>query len=90
MTIKDKWYLFKLELEMAGHRLRRKVDRPKALAYWRAMKAYRGNNEFHPLLDIHGYYMSCLTEEEQDQYLEDLVSKRQEIHFKDCNNGRVV
>jgi hypothetical protein len=50
--------------------------------------SYKGNDEFHPSLDMNLKAMLTMTEEERDEYLEDLARRRQRLHERDIPSRR--
>lgn len=51
---------------------------------WKARR-YRGNDEFHPSLDMDVLSMLEMTESEKEAYLADLVRRRQRHHDQVCD-----
>jgi len=73
--IMDTWWPFK-----KARRLRAKYN------IWKDRR-YAGDCEFHPSLNMNVLAMLELSESEQERYLEDLVRRRDEIHWRSLGRG---
>lgn len=64
----------------------RKYRRWRSLARVKRDQKYDGNDEFHPSLNMDGLAMLDMTKEEQEEYLEDLVRRRNRAHYREIES----
>ena len=93
-SLLSRWVRGKLPLWMAWDIFRstwapfRRYRRWQGRRSVRKDQSYRGDDEFHPSLDMNVSAMLAMDDKEVERYLADLCRRRQRLHESDIAGGR--